>query len=550
MTQSLLATVNRLAFAVDAALADGLTQLQSIASRSPASTAVPPFEWTGLADAAGHFSVHTGSPSPDPAEVAAWVRQCHDGPWFGMRAAAQTGDLGDPGRAHSPGMLLLCTPLAAVNGVEARWAIGRLPAQWLDSLIEGAKPGASVDARAHVFVLDSTRHVLIDAPVGSPGSQALRHPQAAVPYWTPEALAIQRLDDDRRLVVVRARPREHPMLLRTGLDLMLVQPTAEVPFWRGGALQLQIAVLSLALSAVAALVGILFARRMTRRLTRLTEAVHQVGASGQGRIEVPAGEDEVTELGKAFAALLDTLRHEHAELNALSIELEHKVQARTREVERLASESRYAAVVRERLRLARDLHDTLAHSMMAMLAQVRTLRKLHSHDPAALALELENAERIAHEGLNEARDAIGQMRLNVVRDLGLGAALGSSVQRFAERTGVDTAYASDPQAASFSDERAEVVFRIAEEALRNIDSHASASRVEVRLRDIDDATLELEIRDDGIGFDPESLHPGHYGIVGIREQAQLIDAELDINSALGHGSRLCLRLRFGPDLHS
>jgi signal transduction histidine kinase len=193
-------------------------------------------------------------------------------------------------------------------------------------------------------------------------------------------------------------------------------------------------------------------------------------------------------------------------------------------VERLAEENRYAAMVRERLRIARDLHDTLAHSMMAMLAEVRILRRLHQHDPAALADELAHAEQVAQAGLDEARAAILRMRFHGVRDLGLGAALGDAVAHFTARTGIVVAYAADPQAAGFADARAETVFRIAEEALRNIERHAGASQVAVRLQD------------------------GDHGVVGLREQAQLIGATLAIDSTPGLGTTLRLGLGTEPDL--
>ena len=247
---------------------------------------------------------------------------------------------------------------------------------------------------------------------------------------------------------------------------------------------------------------------------------------------------------------MTALREEREELDSLMRELEERVAARTREVERLAADNRYAAVVRERLRLARDLHDTLAHSMMEMLAEVRTLRLLHAHDPAKLAAEIERAEQVAQQGLQEARQAVSQMRLNSVRDLGLGAALRSAVSRFADRTGLDVRFSADPVAASFADARAEGVFRIAEEALRNIDRHAQASHVEVTLKDTGDAQIELLVSDDGVGFDAESAHPGHYGLVGIREQAQLIDAELELRSQPGRGATLRLMLGVGPEMRA
>src|SRR5690606_12108361 len=152
----------------------------------------------------------------------------------------------------------------------------------------------------------------------------------------------------------------------------------------------------------------------------------------------------------------------------LNAELDHRVAERTREIQRLAEEARYAAVVRERLKIARDLHDTLAHSMMAMLTEIRLLKKLATTRPEALPDELIEAEKAAHQGLQEARAAIGQIRYNPVRDVGLGVALQDHLKLFADRTGLVCHFDCDPGLATFSEERAEAFFRIAEEALRNI----------------------------------------------------------------------------------
>jgi signal transduction histidine kinase len=218
-------------------------------------------------------------------------------------------------------------------------------------------------------------------------------------------------------------------------------------------------------------------------------------------------------------------------------------------VERLAEESRYAAIVRERLQIARDLHDTLAHSMMAMLSEVRLLRKLQLHDPNSLADELARAEQVAQAGMNEARSAIAQMRVNSVRDTGLGPALSKAVERFKDRTGLNVELVADTAAARFGDERAEVIFRITEEALRNIERHAAAANVRITLRSVDTAQLELRVEDDGVGFDPLASRPGHFGLIGLREQAQLIGAVLEIKSAPNQGTLLRLTLRVAPEAY-
>jgi signal transduction histidine kinase len=198
------------------------------------------------------------------------------------------------------------------------------------------------------------------------------------------------------------------------------------------------------------------------------------------------------------------------------------------------------------LKIARDLHDTLAHSMMAILSEIRFLRRLQTREPASVPAELARAEKIAHEGLQEARDAITQMRVTAVRETGLGPALANAFERFINHTGLSGDFSADAEAARFGDERAETLLRMAQEALRNIEQHARATRVVIRLQSTNDTHLELCIEDNGTGFDPHALRPGHYGIVGLREQAALIGAELRIDSKPAVGTTLRVSLQLSP----
>ena len=319
--------------------------------------------------------------------------------------------------------------------------------------------------------------------------------------------------------------------------MQLCEPNERV-YQRADAVAIRIFWISLGLGILTALIGIVGARHLTRRLKDLALSVGQVGHD-EIDIEVPDGVDEVAQLGRAFAQILADLREERREL-------ERRVAVRTREVERLAEESRYAAIVRERLKIARDLHDTLAHSMMAILSEIRLLRRLHARDPAALGAELERAEAVAHEGLAEARSAISQMRLSAVRETGLGPALASAFGKFIDRTGLSGDFSADEQAARFGDERGEAFLRIALEALRNVEKHAMATRVAVRLRIASGSHLQLLIEDDGIGFDPKAVLPDHFGIVGIREQGDLIGAEVRIESMHNQGTMVLVSLPLSP----
>jgi signal transduction histidine kinase len=124
-------------------------------------------------------------------------------------------------------------------------------------------------------------------------------------------------------------------------------------------------------------------------------------------------------------------------------------------------------------------------------------------------------------------------------------------ERFLNLTGVSGDFQADVAAARFGDERAETILRMAREALRNVERHARATTVAMRLGlscqgSTDDGLLELRIEDNGVGFDPAAARPGHYGIVGLREQAQIIGAQLDIESKPDRGTIIRVVLRLSP----
>ena len=497
-------------------------------------SAYPELEWSAIFDTGGRV-LHAGGALAQDGRVAsaAWFMRGMQGPWLGVideepPTGSGFGDLAAPVRDRSG---------AVIGVITAHISWRRAPDHPL-RLTDESDPKGSAQA----YVLDAHGIVLI----GPAGIRGL--PWPGIPLSQNDAAAstphFERLLDGAQVLVSRAALNVGGAP-SSGWQVQLCEPNQRV-YQRADALALRILWVSLCLGAATALLGTWGARHLTRRLTRLTQSVAAVGRNEVSRIDVPEGHDEVAALAGAFAKILDDLQQERTELKSLSSELERRVAVRTREVERLAEESRYAAIVRERLKIARDLHDTLAHSMMAMLSEIRFLRKLHSRDPSAMAGELAHAEEVAHEGLKEARSAITQMRLNTVRETGLGPALSNLFDRFIDRTGLTGEFVSDLEAARFGDERAETLLRMTQEALRNVEQHARATRVLVRLGAADGSRLELSIEDNGIGFDPRLHRPDHYGLVGLREQADLIGADLNIESEPGAGTRLVVSLRLSP----
>jgi signal transduction histidine kinase len=513
----------------------------------------PSLGWVAIADRDGTLIAAAAPVASDNPHSAArvadqpWFSHGLTGPWIGVidesRGADQTPLLGD-----------LAAPLSdesghvvAVIAAHLTWHWASVDVQRLSSTLSGREP-------AQTLVLDGTGDVVVGPPPlrNRPWSGVIldelppldppldpRPERASTPRF-------ERLADGQTVLVARAPALIEGDAPHDAWQVQLSEPK-ELVYQRADALALRIVWISICLGLATAALGALGARHLTNRLKRLTQSAAAVGRNEIARIEVPSGRDEVAQLAAVFAKILDDLHQERSELLKLSGELERRVAVRTREVERLAEESRYAAIVRERLQIARDLHDTLAHSMMAMLSEVRLLRKLQAHDPDSLPDELARAEEVAQAGMNEARSAIAQMRVNSVRDTGLGPALSKAVERFKDRTGLHVEFAVDADAARFGDERAEVIFRMTEEALRNIERHAAASNVRVALRMLDAAQLEMQIEDDGVGFDTAASRPGHFGLIGLREQAQLIGAVFEIKSAPGQGTVLRFTLRIAPE---
>jgi signal transduction histidine kinase len=219
-------------------------------------------------------------------------------------------------------------------------------------------------------------------------------------------------------------------------------------------------------------------------------------------------------------------RKQHAELEAAH----QRLRRHAATVEQLA-------VSRERNRLARDLHDTLAHSLAALSVQLEALRTLLAHDPAAAQDALNDVAVLARNGLEESRQAIQALRSDPLKTLGLVGALRSTLQAFQARTGVQTDLSVAGQEPDLTDEEAQALFRIADEALTNVERHAAAQQVTVRLAFGSDR-IDLVVRDDGVGFDPAAVDPDRYGLTGIQERAAMIGAKLKVHSRPGGGTRI------------
>ncbi len=203
---------------------------------------------------------------------------------------------------------------------------------------------------------------------------------------------------------------------------------------------------------------------------------------------------------------------------------------------RLSDHARRLAVLEERGRIARELHDSVTQTLFSLGLTSEAALKLISKDPARAAVHVESVNDLAKEALSELREMIEEMRPSVLEDEGLGAA----IQRISERLEL-------PARVSVNGERrpspeGEVAFYwIAREALQNISKHASSSQVDVSL-ELHDSETVLVVVDDGVGFDPSESGDRGFGLASMRARAEACGGSLSIRSGPGQGSRVRVRI--------
>jgi signal transduction histidine kinase len=199
-------------------------------------------------------------------------------------------------------------------------------------------------------------------------------------------------------------------------------------------------------------------------------------------------------------------------------------------------------ISRERNRMARELHDTLAHSLSALAVQLEAVEALWETDPTQAHAMLDHSLLITRSGLGEARRAIQALRSAPLEDLGLNLALRNLATSEAEHGGFALDLRLPDEMPRLAPEVEHSLYRIAEEALRNVTRHAAARRVQVLLepRDHD---LVMVIKDDGCGFaEGAQSEQNHFGLKGMHERAEMIGAQLAIESRPGTGTNITLQM--------
>lgn len=204
---------------------------------------------------------------------------------------------------------------------------------------------------------------------------------------------------------------------------------------------------------------------------------------------------------------------------------------------------RQLAVTEERNRLAREIHDSLAHYLTVINVQLEAAEKLGAERAERALEEVRRARRLAVECLQEVRRSVSALRAASLEELSLPVALQKLAAEFSEGTGLQV-QVDAPPSVQVSAEAALALYRVAQEGLTNVQRHAQARRVELRLS-ADNGTLRLTIEDDGIGASGITSPSGEglgFGLTGLRERLELLGGTLAFRGSANAGSCLEARL--------
>lgn len=257
--------------------------------------------------------------------------------------------------------------------------------------------------------------------------------------------------------------------------------------------------------------GLVTARGPARRLQNLAEASEAWSKGDFSFVVKDKSKDEIGQLSR--------------DLNHMAAELENLIETRQE-----------LATLETRNRFARDLHDSVKQQVFATSLQVAAAKALIGRDVEAAETHLSQAEDLVNGAQKELNVLIHEMRPAALEDRGLAPALRDYVKNWSERAEIPAGvHVRGERETSLEVEQA--VFRVAQEALANVSKHSGAKWAEVEAVYAGDS-ITLRVSDDGRGFDPGGSPKGGFGLESMKERAERLGGELDIESEKGKGTKV------------
>lgn len=204
----------------------------------------------------------------------------------------------------------------------------------------------------------------------------------------------------------------------------------------------------------------------------------------------------------------------------------------------------------ERNRLARELHDTLAHTLAAATVQLEAVQVIWNTQPERAKQLVQESAVNMRGGLQDTRRALQALRAETLESIGFIASIQLLADSIQTRYRVNTAVETADHIVWLTQEQEHVIYRVVQEALLNSAQHAHAQQIRIKIKETG-GSLHLTIKDNGTGFDPSAVDvTAHFGVQGMRERAAMIGAALNVSSRVGQGTQIEMLLNREPDENS
>lgn len=205
------------------------------------------------------------------------------------------------------------------------------------------------------------------------------------------------------------------------------------------------------------------------------------------------------------------------------------------------------AISRERNRLARELHDTLAHTLSGLAVQLEAVSALWEVEPTEARTMLDRSVKSTRQGLAETRLALRDLRASPLADLGLSLAIRELAESVAARASLQLEVSILEWLDKLTPAVEQCIYRVAQEAIANVGYHAEASYIKVSLNKTNQWVI-LTIEDDGRGFHWNEVDRAeHFGLKGLQERAEMVGGLLEVDSIVNQGTTVCLRIEVKDD---
>jgi len=300
--------------------------------------------------------------------------------------------------------------------------------------------------------------------------------------------------------------------------------------------------------------GIALSMVTGRRLLLLVTVLFLTICAFNGFFSLPFNTDAISSIiglslsfygTTALALVMHTLLGERYKRNRLLQEL---AQANTelaiahQKLAETAAQEQELAILRERTRFAREMHDTLGHALVLVTVKLEVAQRLRERDPERCGRELEATQGIVRESMNNLRASIANLRSPTLEHEPVCRALSNFAREMEQRTGIHVVYDISPNIDRLPEQVEETLWKVGQEALINVEKHAHAHMLTLHLCR-QDARVLMRIEDDGIGLpcfmmkDAAYESPeGHYGLNGMRERVEGIGGSIQMKPGQEHGT--------------